>query len=202
MVFYQQGAVIDKQLFSKHLRLLRWDTTIGAILTQIIMIAVVIVCAVGIHASNPNASLNDVKDISHALVPVLGKTSGVILFGLGMAGASFLAAIVVSLAGAWGLTEALGMKRSLDMPFKNAKGFYSVYTLAHIGGATIVLLGIPLVNLMIDVEVMNAALLPIVLLPKEHRMTGAHKYIAWVLTGITILFGLYTAGVSLLGAMG
>ena len=74
------------------------------------------------------------------------------------------------------------------------------------------LLGIPLVGLMIDVEVMNAALLLIVLgflillemeaLPKEHRMSGAHKYIAWTLTGITILFGLYTAGVSLVGAMG
>ncbi len=212
MVFYQQGAVIDKRLFNKHLRLLRWDTKIGAVLTQVIMIAVVIVTAVGIHASNPNATLNDVKDISHALVPVLGKTSGVVLFGLGMAGASFLAAIVVSLAGAWGLTEALGMKRSLDMPFKKAKGFYSVYTLAHIGGATIVLLGIPLVNLMIDVEVMNAALLPIVLgflilleikaLPKEYRMSGAHKYIAWVLTGITIAFGLYTAWMTLMGAVG
>src|ERR1019366_6932319 len=114
MVFYQQGAVIDKKLFREHIKLVRWDTKIGAVLTQIIMIAVVIVAAVGIHASSPNASLNDVKDISRALVPVLGKTSGVVLFGLGMAGASFLAAIVVSLAGAWGLTEALGMKRSLD----------------------------------------------------------------------------------------
>ncbi len=212
MVFYQQGAVIDKRLFGKHLRLLRWDTKIGAVLTQIIMISVVIVTAVGIHETSPNATLNDVKDISRALMPVLGKTSGVILFGLGMAGASFLAAIVVSLAGAWGLTEALGMKRSLDMPFKKAKGFYSVYTLAHIGGATIVLIGIPLVSLMIDVEVMNAALLPIVLgflillevkaLPKEHRMSGSHKYIAWALTGITIAFGLYTAGITLIGAMG
>jgi NRAMP (natural resistance-associated macrophage protein)-like metal ion transporter len=211
MVFYQQGAVIDKRLDRKHLKLQRWDTKIGAVVTQVIMIAVVVATAVGIHASNPNAVLNDVQDISRALTPVLGQTSGVILFGLGIAGAGFLAAIVVSLAGAWGVTEALGLKRSLDLPFKKAKGFYSVYTLAHIGGATIVLIGVPLVSLMVDVEVMNAVLLPIVLgfliflerkaLPREYRMTGARKHIAWSLTGVTILFGLYTAGVTFMDAV-
>ncbi len=211
IVFYQQGAVIDKRLDRKHLKLQRWDTKVGAVVTQIIMIAVVIATAVGLHSSNPNAVLNDVQDVSRALTPVLGHTSAVILFGLGMAGAAFLAAIVVSLAGAWGLTEALGIKRSLDMPFKKAKGFYSIYTLAHIGGAAIVLIGVPLVSLMINVEVMNAVLLPIVLgflvllerkaLPKEYRMKGARKHIAWSLTGITILFGLYTAGVTLMSAV-
>ena len=211
MVFYQQGAVIDKRLDRKHLKLQRWDTKIGAVLTQVIMIAVVIITAVGIHASKPNTVLNDVQDVSRALTPVLGQTSGVILFGLGIAGAGFLAAIVVSLAGAWGLTEALGMKRSLDLPFKKAKGFYSVYTLAHIGGAAIVLIGVPLVSLMINVEVMNAILLPIVLgflvllerkaLPREYRMKGARKHIAWSLTGVTVLFGLYTAGITLMDAV-
>ncbi|HZK76632.1 MAG TPA: divalent metal cation transporter [Candidatus Kapabacteria bacterium] len=211
MVFYQQGAVINKHLSRKHLKLQRWDTKVGAVVTQLIMIAVVIATAVGIHATNPNAVLNTVQDVSRALTPVLGQTSAVILFGLGMAGAAFLAAIVVSLAGAWGLTEALGMKHSLDLPFKKAKGFYSVYTLAHVGGGAIVLIGVPLVSLMINVEVMNAVLLPIVLgflillerkaLPKEYRMNGARKHIAWSLTGITILFGLYTAAVTVIDAL-
>ncbi len=211
MVFYQQGAVIDKRLRKKDLNLQRWDTKIGAVVTQLIMIAVVIATAVGIHATTPNAVLNDIEDVSRALTPSLGPTTGIILFGLGMAGAAFLAAIVVSLAGAWGLSEALGMKHSLDLPFKKAKGFYSVYTLAHVGGAVIVLLGLPLVSLMINVEVMNAVLLPIVLgflillerkaLPKEYRMSGTRKHIAWSLTGIVILFGLYTAGSTLIDAL-
>ena len=211
MVFYQQGAVIDKRLDRKHLKLQRWDTKIGAVVTQLIMIAVVIATAVGLHATNPNAALNSVQDVTRALIPVLGKTGAVVLFGLGMAGAAFLAAIVVSLAGAWGLSEALGLKHSLDLPFKKAKGFYSVYTLAHLGGAAIVLIGIPLVSLMINVEVMNAVLLPIVLgflvllerkaLPQEYRMNGTRKHIAWSLTGITILFGLYTAGITLMGVI-
>ncbi|HEY3874383.1 MAG TPA: divalent metal cation transporter [Candidatus Kapabacteria bacterium] len=212
MVFYQQGAVIDKRLQRNDLRLQRWDTKIGAVVTQVIMIAVVIAAAVGIHSVNPNAVLNDFEDVSRALIPSLGKTNAVILFGLGMAGAAFLAAIVVSLAGAWGLTEAFRMKHSLDLPFKKAKGFYSIYTLAHVGGAAIVLLGLPLISLMVDVEVMNAALLPIVLtflivlerkaLPKEYRMTGARKHVAWALTGLTILFGVYTAVMTMTGAMG
>ena len=211
MVFYQQGAVIDKKLGPQHLKQTRWDTKVGAVLTQLIMIAVVIVAAAAIHSSNANAPLGTVQEVANALIPALGETGAVVIFGLGMAGAAFLAAIVVSLAGAWGLTEALNMKHSLNLPFRKAKGFYGVYTLAHVGGGAIVLLGIPLVSLMVQVEVMNAILLPIVLgflillertaLPKEYRMTGVRKHIVWSLCGMLMLFGLYTAGVSLMDAL-
>jgi len=211
MVFYQQGAVIDKRLQRKDTKLELWDTKIGAVLTQIIMVAVVVTTAVGIHSVNPNTVLNDVQDVTTALTPALGET-GVILFALGIAGAGFLAALVVSLAGAWGISEAFRMKHSLNLPPSKAKGFYSLYTLAHVAGAAIVLLGIPLINLVVDVEVMNAILLPIVLgfllllervaLPKEYRMSGARKYIVWSLCGIVISFGLYTAAKSFMDFVG
>ena len=60
-----------------------------------------------------------------------------------------------------------------------------IYTLAHIGGAILVITSVNLVRLNVDVEVMNAMLLPIVLgfllaleaktLPKEWRMKGFYK---------------------------
>lgn len=212
MVFYQQGAVIDKRLEHKDAKLEMWDTKIGAVLTQLIMVAVVVATAAGIHEINPNAVLNDVQDVSHALTLSIGETGGVVLFGLGIVGAGFLAALVASLAGAWGISEAFRMKHSLNLPPSKAKGFYSLYTLAHVAGAAIVLLGIPLVNLMVDVEVMNAILLPIVLgflllleriaLPEEYRMKGLHKYIVWSLCSVVISFGLYTAWKSFMDFVG
>ena len=45
MVFYQQSAVADKRLRPEHLTAARWDTAIGALLTQLIMAAVLIACA-------------------------------------------------------------------------------------------------------------------------------------------------------------
>lgn len=204
MIFYQQGAVIDKHLWKENLKVARWDTWVGAILTQLIMIFVVIATAATIGKAHPGAALNSIQDIAAALQPALGPVAAPLFTGLGMIGAGFLAALVVSLAGAWGIGEALGMAHSLNLPFKKAKGFYILYTIAHVGGAAIVLSGVPLLNLTIDIEVMNALLLPIVLgfllaleqvaLPAEYRMKGRYKFVAWGMAALIMLFGLYMAG--------
>ena len=64
-----------------------------------------------------------------------------------------------------------------------------------------------LVQLNIDVEVMNAMLLPIVLgfllaleakaLPAEWRMKGFRKYLVWIVSSIVMSFGLYITFASL-----
>ncbi|QQE78150.1 NRAMP family divalent metal transporter [Alicyclobacillus sp. SO9] len=203
MVFYQQGAVIDKKLGPQHLRTAKSDTLIGSVVTQIIMIAVVIATAATLGMSHPGQSLNDVQQIAQALVPFMGVAGAKVVFGLGMVGASFIAALVVSVAGAWGIGEAFGFNHSLNHRFKDAKVFYSIYTLAHVGGALLVIFSVNLIQLNIDVEVMNAMLLPIVLgfllaleakvLPTEWRMKGAYKYTVWTVSGLVMLFGLYMA---------
>ena len=105
MIFYQQGAVIDKRLSTAAIRQARADTAIGAVLTQVIMIAVVIAVAATIGGHDHGAALRTVGEIAGALTPYLGSLGGTVLFGLGMLGAALVAAIVSSLAGAWGLAE-------------------------------------------------------------------------------------------------
>ena len=51
MVFYQQSAVIDKGLKVEHLRVLRWDTAGGAVVTQMVMAAVLIAVSATIGQS-------------------------------------------------------------------------------------------------------------------------------------------------------
>lgn len=68
-------------------------------------------------------------------------------------------------------------------------------------GAVLVLASVDLVSLAVDVEVMNALLLPVVLgflllleakaLPPAQRMRGWYKYTTWALCLIVIGFGLY-----------
>lgn len=211
MVFYQQGAVIDKRLTPGHIRTARWDTGLGAILTQLIMIAVVMAMAATVGQTHPGATLTSIAGITAALQPALGSTGAMACAGAGMIGAGFLAALVVSVAGAWGIGEALGLKHSLNLPLRQAKGFYTIYTIAHVGGAALVLAGISLVNLTVDIEVMNALLLPIVLgfllalersaLPPEDRMKGAYQWMAWGMTGLIILFGVYLAATVVVHAL-
>ena len=202
MIFYQQGAVIDKKLSAGTIRKARQDTASGAVLTQLVMIAVVIAVAATLGLHNPGAALNTVGQISSALTPHLGHVGGIVLFGLGMLGAALVAAIVSSVAAAWGLAEVFGWKHTLDeRPGRQTARFYLTYALAHIAGAVLVLASVNLVSLSIDVMIMNAMLLPIVLgfllllearaLPEEWRMRGLRKYSTWGLCALVMGFGLY-----------
>ncbi|OOK74019.1 natural resistance-associated macrophage family protein [Mycobacterium kansasii] len=164
MIFYQQGAVVDKHLSVATIRQARYDTATGAVLTQLIMIAVVLTVAATIGTHQEAAPLQTVGQIAGALTPYLGKLGGTVLFGLGMLGAALVAAIVASLAGAWGLSEVFGWQHTLNQrPTRATAKFYTTYALAHLVGAALVLGSVDLVNLAVDVEVMNALLLPIVL---------------------------------------
>ncbi len=203
MVFYHQSAVVDKGMTTKDLRAARRDTAIGAVITQLIMIAILVTVAATIGVYHPGESLNTVQQIADALTPFLGKTVGTILFALGMVGASLVAAIVVSLATAWGLGEVSGYKRSLEHQPRKAPWFYIVYTVMLIIGGVMVVSGVNLVNLSVAVQVMNAALLPIVLgflyllaikaLPKAYRLQGGYSVVVGMVVVITSILGIYAA---------
>ena len=55
MVFYQQSAVADKRLLPEHLSAARWDTAIGALITQLVMAAVLVLCAATLGRAHPDA---------------------------------------------------------------------------------------------------------------------------------------------------
>ncbi len=202
MVFYQQGAVVDKHLRVADIKAAQHDTACGAVLTQLIMIAVVVAVAATIGVSNRGAGLDTVGQIADALTPYLGQLGGTVIFGAGLLGAALVAAIVASLAGAWALSEVFGWRHTLnERPGRSTAKFYTTYALALIAGAALVLASVDLVRLSIDVEVMNALLLPIVLglllmleakaLPTQWRMHGVRKYSTWAMCLFVIGFGLY-----------
>lgn len=201
MVFYQQSAVVDKKLNASHLKAARWDTAIGAIITQLIMAAVLIATAATIGQDKPGIPLDTVHQISKALIPFLGDTVGKLLFAIGMTGAALIAAIVVSLTAAWTLGEVTGFKHSLEHHPKDAPWFYATYIFILIISAVVVSSGINLVNLNVAVSVMNALLLPIVLgflfllacyvLPAEYRLKGLYGWFVGIVLLITASFGLY-----------
>jgi len=209
MVFYQQGAVIDKGLRPSHLRGARIDTLIGAVVTQLVMIFVVIAVAATIGRTGHAQALQGIPEISRALQPFLGFAGAKVAFGLGILGASLVAAIVVSVAAAFGIGEAFGCPHSLNRKISEAPHFYLAYTSALVLGAAVVLTGIPLIHLTIDIEVMNAILLPIVLgfllalearaLPAQSRMKGPYRWFVYLATGSVIVVGLVTTFHAVIG---
>ena len=204
MVFYQQSAVVEKKLTVDDLPAARWDTAFGAIITQVIMAAVLIATAATLGKSKTGAALETVQQIAEAITPFLGVGTGKILFAMGMVGSALVATIVVTLTAARTVGELLGVKHSLDHAPLEAPWFYGVYSVALIVGGAIVASGANLVSLSVGVQVMNALLLPIVLgflfmlarrLPAPHRLQGSYAIVVGTIILIAASFGVY-AGLS------
>jgi Mn2+/Fe2+ NRAMP family transporter len=201
MIFYQQSAVIDKGLGRADMKTARMDTLLGAVVTQVIMIMVIIAAASAGSRAGTGLQVSSVANIVGSLEPLLGSLGAKILVCLGIGGAGLIAAIVVSLAGAWGLSGALGGKKSLNLSFRQAKGFYSAFILANVVGAGVVLFGVSPVRITLDIEVLNALVLPLVLgfllllertaLPPRFRMKGIRMVVTWTMVMIVVAFGLF-----------
>jgi Mn2+/Fe2+ NRAMP family transporter len=195
MIFYQQSAIADKKLRLDHLTAARWDTAFGAALTQCLTGAVLVAAAATLASGG--AGLSSVGEISGALSPLLGENFGRLVFSVGVLGASMVAAIVCSLALAWGVGEIAGYRRSLERRPFAAKWFYGVYAAAVVGSAALVWLAPDLVWLTIAAQVLNALLMPLVIgflvalavkaLPEPLRLRGVYL---WVLIGVSAVVSL------------
>jgi Mn2+/Fe2+ NRAMP family transporter len=139
--------------------------------------------------------------MSQALTPFLGATVGSAVYGAGVLGAGMVAAIVASLAFAWGLGEVAGYRRSLEYRPLQAHWFYGVYAASVIGGCVVVGLWPDLVSLNVGVQVMNALLLPLVLgflialarraLPAAQRLRGVYFWVVLGVAGVTCALGVF-----------
>lgn len=161
MIFYQQSATVDKRLQPADLGHARIDTGLGAVLTQCLTGAVMIAVAATFAYAGEGKSLDTVGAISAALTPTLGVLVGKIVFGAGVIGASLVAAIVASLALAWGAGEIAGYRRELESHPFVSPWFAGLYGLAVIGSAVAVGLTPDLVWLNVAAQVVSAFLMPL-----------------------------------------
>jgi NRAMP (natural resistance-associated macrophage protein)-like metal ion transporter len=209
MIFYQQSATVDKGLNPRDLPHARLDTAIGAIATQIIMIAIIVTTAATLYVHRVQVS--DAAHAALALVPLVGKFAG-IAFGAGLVGASLLGAFVVSLATAWAFGEAFDWPCSLNHRHNEAKRFYGLYGACVVIAAIIVLVPhLPLVQITLDVEAFNGFVLPIVLgfllvMINDRRIIGERRNswlgntIALGLSAVIVVLGVWMAAVTLMHA--
>jgi Mn2+/Fe2+ NRAMP family transporter len=203
MIFYQQSATVDKKLRPSDLIPARWDTGIGAILTQCLTGAVLIAVAAAFTDGRGPASLSTIGEISDALTPAMGEWLGRIVFSAGVLGASLVAAIVSSLALAWGLGEVAGYRRSLEYRPFDAGWFYGVYAACVLGSGAVVWFSRDLVWLNIAAQVFNAFLMPLVIgllvalaaaaLPEPWRPRGWYLGLIVAVSAIVCAVGIFGA---------
>ena len=203
MIYYQQAAIVRKGLLPAHLGAARADTAFGAVVTQLVMAAVLVACAATLGRVDARSNLASVGAMATALEPLLGAFAGRLVFSFGVLGAGMVAAIVASLALAWGVSEVAGFAR----PVRWARG---VYALCIAGGAAVVAVSPNLIALNVGVQVGNALLLPLVLgllvalsaraLPPAVRLRGWYLAVVVAVLTATTALGVFggLSGVGLL----
>lgn len=196
MQFYLQSSIAEKGVKKENYKVTKLDVIIGCVITDIIAFFIIVTCAATLYPHG--IRINEAKEAALSLAPFAGQYAS-ILFGVSLANASILGAIVVPLATAYYICEAMGWEAGVNKSFREAPQFMWIYTALIVISALLVLIpGAPLILLMILSSLLNGILLPFVLvfalsLVNNKRLMGKHtnprgyNYIAWGTVAVLII---------------
>jgi Mn2+/Fe2+ NRAMP family transporter len=161
-IFYLQASIADKGVEMDEYGKTKIDVSFGAAWGNVISAFIIIVTAATLF--QVGMVVEDAKDAAMALEPLAGNWAG-LLFAIGLLGASLLAVSVLPLSTTYAVCEAFGFERGLNREPKEAPVFYGGFAFIMFISMIIVLIPqIPLFPMMILSQVMNAILLPVVLI--------------------------------------
>jgi Mn2+/Fe2+ NRAMP family transporter len=161
MLFYLQSSLSDKGVPVEDYPAERTDVVVGSILTTVIALFIIVSTAATLHVEG--VSVDTADDAARALEPLAGPYAR-ILFGLGLFGASMLAASVLPLSTAYAVCGAFGWERGVSRSWSEAPIFNGLYTaLIALAGLFVLIPGLPLIQVIVATQFLNGLLLPIVL---------------------------------------
>jgi Mn2+ and Fe2+ transporters of the NRAMP family len=200
MQFYMQSAVIEKKLKVSDYKYTLWDVVLGCIATIVVAFFIIVACAATLHVNG--IKINEASDAAMALKPLAGALAGQ-LFAFGLFVASIFSAAILPLATAYYVCEAFGFEAGINKKFSEAPQFYFLFTVIILIGAGIILIpGAPLIAITIWTQVINAILLPVVLIcmmiiinnkeiMEDYTNNRLQNIIGWATTAILIVLSAF-----------
>jgi len=199
MQFYLQSSVVDKGLKAEDYQYTRMDVIIGSMTVNVVAFFIIMLCAVTLFQNG--IRIENAKDAALALAPLAGDYASW-LFAFGLLNASLFAASILPISTAYTICEAFGWESSLNRKFLEAPQFYGLYSLMVFLGAGIILLpDMPLIAIMYYSQVINGAILPVILifmllLVNDRKIMGeytnspAMNIVAWLTVAILTVLSL------------
>jgi len=162
MQFYMQSSVIEKGIKIGEYKFTLWDVVLGCIATVVVAFFIMVSCGATLHVNG--IKIEEAKDAALALKPLAGVIASEV-FAFGLFIASIFSAAILPLATAFYVCEAFGFEAGIDKKFSEAPQFYTLFTSIILIAVIIILLpNAPLIAITIWTQVLNAILLPIVLI--------------------------------------
>ncbi len=162
MQFYMQSSVIEKGIKIADYKYTLWDVVVGCVITVVVAFFIIVSCGATLNVNG--IQINEAKDAAVALKPFAGFLASQV-FAFGLFVASVFSAAILPLATAFFICEAFGFETGIDKKFSEAPQFYTLFTFTILIAVGIILLpNAPLIAITIWTQVLNAILLPVVLI--------------------------------------
>jgi Mn2+/Fe2+ NRAMP family transporter len=199
MQFYMQSSVIEKKLKISQYKFVLVDILIGSLATVVVAFFIMVACSSTLFEQH--IQINDAKDAALALKPLAGEFASAV-FAFGFFIASIFSAVILPLATAFYVSEAFGFEAGIDKKWNEAPEFYVLYTGILLLGMIIILMpNAPLIAISLWTQVINAVLLPVVLvsmilLVNKKKLMGEYtnkpivNYIGWFTVIILVAMSL------------
>jgi Mn2+/Fe2+ NRAMP family transporter len=162
MQLYLQSAVVERGLGPDDLNSERAEVVSGSIFANVIASFIIIATAATLYLHGHH-QVNSASEAAKALEPFAGRFAEV-LFAVGLLGASLLAAAILPVTAAYVVAETFGYEKGISRRPREAPVFVGVITVLILVGTVVALIpGIPVIPLLVFVQIVNGALLPITL---------------------------------------
>ena len=181
MQLYVQSAVVEKGIGPEELGAERAEVIAGSVFANLIAIFIIVAAGATLFVHGEH-NVNSAADAARSLAPFAGRFAEA-LFGVGLLGASLLAAAVLPVTAAYVIAETFGFEKGISQRPREAPVFVGVITtLIAIGAVVAIVPGIPVIALLVGVQVVNGFLLPVTL------------FFVWRLASSRELMGSYANG--------
>ena len=179
MQLYLQSAVVERGVREEDLPREEREAVAGAVFANLVASFIIIATGAtlfthGIH------DISSAADAARALDPFAGHYAEA-LFGIGLLGASLLAAAILPIATAYVVSESLGYEKGVGRRREEAPVFVNIITAMIMLSAFVAMIpGVPVISLLVGVQVVNGLLLPINLffiwrLARSQRVMGERR---------------------------
>jgi Mn2+/Fe2+ NRAMP family transporter len=209
MQLYLQSAVVERGATVAQLKSESTEAVGGAIFADIVAAFIIIATGATLYVGGIH-SIGSAADAAKALEPFAGQYAE-LLFGIGLLGASLLAAAILPIATSYAVAESLGFEKGIGRRRDEAPVFIGLITVMIVVSTLVAMVpGVPVISLLVGVQVVNGLLLPINLffvwrlarneeLMGEHRNKGAVDWVTAATVGITSTLSLILVAVTVLG---
>ncbi|MDP4088265.1 MAG: Nramp family divalent metal transporter [Bacillota bacterium] len=199
MQFYLQSSIVDKKISIKDYKYEKLDVYLGAFWGNAVSFFIIVCTAATLYKAG--IAITSAEQAAMALKPLAGQYA-FLLFGIGLFGASVLAAAIIPLSTSYAICEAFGWESGVDYSYKEAPAFFTIYSLIIILGALLILIpGISLMKLILATQQIAGILSPIILtfmiiLINDKRIMGRYvnsktqNIISWVTVAFIITLSL------------